>query len=267
MNREKLQARASEWTRVAKNDIRTKINDFMRENDVTPRELAYLLAISDGELQQILNGNGELTLSTFVKILIASGHAVEIKPIEETPIGSYDNIPQGPMPPLPNMRHNPFGEPTMSRHPIFDRPMTNRRQVNERPRMDEPTYRSRTFGDIPPRAAMELEDRFGSIMPPRIPRPERPTPQSPFDTMSREKMIDIIRKRLWDSEIDVYRVPTKELAEFLKDKDRRMKQNKEREEIENDPKVADFKERLKKTVKKNPHLLNMIKSYIGDLED
>ena len=85
MNREKLQSLASEWVRMAKNDIRKKIMDFMREVDTTKRELAYALAISEGELEQILNGNGEITLTTFAKLLIATGNALEIKPIEETP--------------------------------------------------------------------------------------------------------------------------------------------------------------------------------------
>ena len=93
MNREQLQKLASEWTRMAKNDIRNKVISFMREVDASERELAYVLAISDGELKQILEGNGEITLSTFAKLLIATGNALEIKPIEDTPIGDYGNIP------------------------------------------------------------------------------------------------------------------------------------------------------------------------------
>ena len=75
MNREQLQRLASEWTRMAKNDIRNKVISFMREVDASERELAYVLAISDGELKQILEGNGEITLSTFAKLLIATGNA------------------------------------------------------------------------------------------------------------------------------------------------------------------------------------------------
>lgn len=37
MNREQLQKLASEWTRMAKNDIRNKVISFMREVDASER--------------------------------------------------------------------------------------------------------------------------------------------------------------------------------------------------------------------------------------
>lgn len=86
MDRKTLQASASEWARQAKNDIRNKVMEFMDEMDTSREELAYALAISDGELEQILSGNGEITLTTLAKLLIATGNALEIKPVEETPL-------------------------------------------------------------------------------------------------------------------------------------------------------------------------------------
>ena len=106
MNRQILQSLASDWTRKAKNDIRTKVKEFMAEVETTPRELAYALAISEGELEQILSGNGEITLSTFAKLLIATGNALEIKPIGATPIGDFSNLHRGGLPPH-------FGAPSM----------------------------------------------------------------------------------------------------------------------------------------------------------
>ena len=127
MNREQLQRLASEWTRMAKNDIRNKVISFMGEVDASERELAYVLAISDGELKQILEGNGEISLSTFAKLLIATGNALEIKPIEDTPIGDYENIPtegefERPLP-HPNVFARPKPQPM---RPQFDRPSFSR---------------------------------------------------------------------------------------------------------------------------------------------
>lgn len=264
MNRQKLQALASEWTRVAKNDIRQKINDFMQETDASRRELAYMLGISDGELEQILTGNCELTISTFAKLLIATGNALEIKPIEETPIGNYDNIPEGPMPPMPPFgrmpRPNPFARPSMTERP-FQR--------------QEPVIED-DFDN-------EMEDEQEEFMPPREPRfvPRRPIltrpmaeernrpqgPVSPFATMSRDKLVGIIRKKLWDSEIDIDRAHTLELVKFLEEKDKRMKEYQRSAELENDPKVQEFKNRLKKTVNDNPHLKEWVRKLISGVDE
>lgn len=278
MNRQKLQLVASEWTRIAKNDIRNKVNEFMRENDATPRELAYVLAISEGELEQILNGNCEISLSTFAKLLIATGNALEIKPIEETPIGNYENIPDEPMPPIPPFgrmpRRNPFTEPTRTRRPFF-----TERTTTPRGPLDEDDEREESYGSRPQYSPEDIRDmfehrfgeRFKRHQAPSAERPSAPQrnrePESPFDVMDRQKMVDIIRKHLWDSEIDLYRASNEQLTSFLKEKDKRMKENKRLEELENDPAVNDFKERLKKTVDSNPHLKDWVKKLVGSLED
>lgn len=280
MNRQKLQALASDWTRVAKNDIRQKINDFMQETDASRRELAYMLGISDGELEQIINGNGEITLSTFAKLLIATGNALEIKPIETTPIGSYENIPEGPMPPLGGMmppmydgdeddedvdyppmpRRNPFrGNATVP--PMFRRPIPPRHEQMDGDFRGQPSPMVNRF------------DRVGRPNPFRQPTPQRQeeaprrAPQTPFDGMSREKLIDIIRQHLWDSEIDLNRATHEQLVAFLAEKDRRVKENKRLAELENDPQVNAFKERLKKTVNSNPHLRKWVQDFIGNLDE
>lgn len=288
MNRQKLQALASDWTRVAKNDIRQKINDFMQETDASRRELAYMLGISDGELEQIINGNGEITLSTFAKLLIATGNALEIKPIEATPIGSYDNIPEGPMPPLGGMmppmydgdedddedvdyppmpRRNPFrGNATVP--PMFRRPTPPRQEQLSRgpilrgPSTDEMVNRFDRVGRPNPfrQAAPQRQEEAPQ-------RETRRAPQTPFDGMSREKMIDIIRQHLWDSEIDLNRASREQLVAFLAEKDRRVKENKRLAELENDPQVNAFKERLKKTVSSNPHLRKWVQDFIGNLDE
>lgn len=280
MNREQLQKLASEWTRMAKNDIRNKVISFMREVDASERELAYVLAISDGELKQILEGNGEITLSTFAKLLIATGNALEIKPIEDTPIGDYENIPteeefEHPLP-RPNVfaRQKPqpmqpqFGRPSFSR-PIppmheedgndFIPPMPEelRRAMEER--YDRPVHRPE-----------QPRDEYGRFAPkhPQMRKEEAPRREvSPFESKSTDELVKIIRERLWDSEINLNRASKEELVAFLDEKNKRMTEYKRMKALEEDPKVNEFKSKMKNTLHNNPHLREWAKKFLGELVD
>lgn len=92
-NREQLLSLASIWANEAKNDIRHQAIVFMDEMDVSEEQLAHILGISMGEMECILRGNGEITLSTLAKILIATDNMLEIKPLSATPfanmVGDY----------------------------------------------------------------------------------------------------------------------------------------------------------------------------------
>ena len=280
MNREQLQKLASEWTRMAKNDIRNKVISFMREVDASERELAYVLAISDGELKQILEGNGEITLSTFAKLLIATGNALEIKPIEDTPISDYENIPteeefERPLP-RPNVfaRQKPqpmqpqFGRPNFSR-PIppmheedgndFIPPMPEelRRAMEER--YDRPVHRPE-----------QPRDEYGRFAPkhPQMHKEEAPRREvSPFESKSTDELVKIIRERLWDSEINLNRASKEELVAFLDEKNKRMTEYKRMKALEEDPKVNEFKNKMKNTLHNNPHLREWAKKFLGELVD
>ena len=280
MNREQLQKLASEWTRMAKNDIRNKVISFMREVDASERELAYVLAISDGELKQILEGNGEITLSTFAKLLIATGNALEIKPIEDTPISDYENIPteeefERPLP-RPNVfaRQKPqpmqpqFGRPNFSR-PIppmheedgndFIPPMPEelRRAMEER--YDRPVHRPE-----------QPRDEYGRFAPkhPQMHKEEAPRREvSPFESKSTDELVKIIRERLWDSEINFNRASKEELVAFLDEKNKRMTEYKRMKALEEDPKVNEFKSKMKNTLHNNPHLREWAKKFLGELVD
>ena len=280
MNREQLQKLASEWTRMAKNDIRNKVISFMREVDASERELAYVLAISDGELKQILEGNGEITLSTFAKLLIATGNALEIKPIEDTPIGDYENIPteeefERPLPrpnvfarQKPQPMHPQFGRPSFSR-PIppmheedgndFIPPMPEelRRAMEER--YDRPVHRPE-----------QPRDEYGRFAPkhPQMRKEEAPRREvSPFESKSTDELVKIIRERLWDSEINLNRASKEELVAFLDEKNKRMTEYKRMKALEEDPKVNEFKSKMKNTLHNNPHLREWAKKFLGELVD
>lgn len=282
MNREQLQRLASEWTRMAKNDIRNKVISFMREVDASERELAYVLAISDGELKQILEGNGEITLSTFAKLLIATGNALEIKPIEDTPIGDYENIPteeefEHPLPrpnvfarPKPQPIRPQFGRPSFSRPtpPIHEEDI-DEDEMNFIPPMPEELRRAmeERYGR-PVHRPEQPRDEHGRFAPKRPVREEAPRREvSPFESKSTDELEKIIRERLWDSEIDLNRASKAELVAFLDEKNKRMTQYKRMKALEEDPKVNEFKNKLKNTLNNNPHLREWTKKFLGELAD
>lgn len=289
MNREQLQRLASEWTRMAKNDIRNKVISFMREVDASERELAYVLAISDGELNQILEGNGEISLSTFAKLLIATGNALEIKPIDETPIGDYENLPseeefERPLPrpniferPRPQMNHPQFGRPSFSQpvppindddenRSIFDRIMHPAGFARE---MAQKAMEEReTNGDMPTHRFTQPRDEHGRFMPRQPRREEAPRheiPTSPFASMTIDELVKIIRERLWDSEINLATASKHDLVKFLDEKNKRMAEFKRMKALENDPKVNEFIGRMKTTFKNNPHLRDWVKKTLGEV--
>ena len=280
MNREQLQKLASEWTRMAKNDIRNKVISFMREVDASERELAYVLAISDGELKQILEGNGEISLSTFAKLLIATGNALEIKPIEDTPIGDYENIPTEDEFERPLPRPNVFARPKQqSMQPQFGRPSFSRPippmheedgndfippMPEELRRVMEERYGRHVHRPEQPR------DEYGRFAPkhPQMHKEEAPRREvSPFESKSTNELVKIIKERLWDSEINLNRASKAELVAFLDEKNKRMNEYKRMRALEEDPKVNEFKAKLKNTLNNNPHLREWTKKFLGELAD
>ena len=57
-----------------------------------------------------------------------------------------------------------------------------------------------------------------------------------------------------------------DLIEFLNEKDKKIKEYKRMKELENDPKIKDFKNRLKDTFANNPHLRDWAKNILSGLE-
>ena len=280
MNREQLQKLASEWTRMAKNDIRNKVISFMREVDASERELAYVLAISDGELKQILEGNGEITLSTFAKLLIATGNALEIKPIEDTPISDYENIPteekfERPLP-RPNVfaRQKPQPMQPQFGRPSFSRPIPHMHEEDGNdfiPPMPEELRRAMEERyDRPVHRPEQPRDEYGRFAPkhPQMRKEEAPRREvSPFESKSTDELVKIIRERLWDSEINLKRASKEELVAFLDEKNKRMTEYKRMKALEEDPKVNEFKSKMKNTLHNNPHLREWAKKFLGELVD
>lgn len=244
MDRNKLLQLSSEWSRFAKNDIRKKLKDFMNETGMNASEAAAELAISEGEIEQILSGSGEMSFSTFAKLLIASGFVIEVKPLRATPFGSYDNIP---MPP-------PMGAPM----PYGGMPFPNgeRRQA---PRNAQRRYVPQFENDEEP-DEFTIEDESSA---PRYTRQQRQATRSPFRNMTRAQMETIIKNRLWDSEIDLNNASWQDLVTFLEEKDSKIQAIKENANRNNEDEGTNaFKKRLAQALEKNPHLMPIIDKLI-----
>lgn len=264
---------AKNWIEQYSADIMEKVENFLNENDSTPEELAEVIDVDTEEIYDILDGNGEnISIETLIKVFMVLGFAIEIKPIEQTPLESYDNVNPHVMreqerEEVRAPRPNPFMRPPM------DMPMP--------PRGFDPR-------NIPPhvREKIERDLGIGEEREPQ-PRPHRPimhnerpmtrheeTPSSPFAMMGRNELVKIITKHLWDSEIDIENASNHALVRFLEEKDKRMQAAKRREseereirELENDPKVANFINKMKDTYKKNPQFRSYVKNFLGNLDE
>lgn len=245
---------ANLWLGQYKADIQSKVKDFLEENEASPEELAEEINVDVEEIHDILDGNSEgISVNTLIRVFMTLGLAVEIKPIEETPLGGYDNV-----------------NPHVMREPQFMEERVPQPNVFNHPPMGMP---------IPPHYPYGTPTRgFGAEhLPPflrkRVEPKRESAPSSPFALMGREELVRIIKKHLWDSEIDTDNASNVALVRFLEDKDKRMKEVKrmehdEREmrELENDPKVVNFINKMKDTCKKNPQFRSYVNRFMENLE-
>ena len=284
---------AKNWIEQYSADIMEKVENLLNENDSSPEELADVIGVDVEEIYDILDGNGEnISIETLVKVFMVLGFAIEIKPIEDTPLVDYDNVNPHVMRDVePEFVHEERREPqpNVFNHPPR-RPITPPMGMPMPPRGGRMPMPPRGFDPdkLPPFLRERAERELGLNREPQ-PRPQRPVPHaerprqeeaptSPFALMGREELVKIINKHLWDSEIDTVNAPKTALVRFLEEKDKRMQAVKRREneqkqmeeqieELENDPKVANFINKMKTTYKKNPQFRSYVKNFLGGLEE
>ena len=244
MNAREIQAAARGFVQQMKDDVRNKLNQFLRESGITIRQMARDLGLNEDELDRIQHGDGIVSLETFATLLIANGLVLEVKPISEAPIPTRNGVPVPPrgfddqqLPPPPpgffdHVRHG--GMPT----------------PGEQPRDARGRFMPRSGGPSP--AAPR----------PAAPRGGQSTAPN-FAAMEREQLVEIIQNRLWDTEIDVTRASRDQMVRFLEDKDRRRIALEQRREQESDPAVTELKDKIKKTLEDNPQLRSVLKQLIG----
>ena len=260
---------AKNWIEQYTADIMEKVENFLNENDSSPEELADVIGVDVDEIYDILDGNGEnISIETLIKVFMVLGFAIEIKPIEETPLGSYDNVNPHVMRESQREEvHTPRPNPFM--RPPVGMPMPPR---GFNPENIPPFLREKAERELGIRRELQARPQRPLV------RRERPQEEeglaSPFALMGREELVKIINKHLWDSEIDIENAPKLALVRFLEEKDKRMQaakrmesEEKQMKELENDPKVADFINKMKSTYKKNPQFRSYVKNFLGNLEE
>lgn len=204
-NREELLRVASQHAGQLKNEVSRGLKAFMSAKHVSTNQLARVLGINESHMTEIVRGTAQLNVDDLSKILVALDLAVEIKPVELTPIGGYgDGFPLGKMPcggkktpmpfggPMPPM---PFGGPMPFPHEPFAEP-----------------------------AESQPRDERGRFVRKNATRPSAEPNGGEFEMLSDDELKDIILRNLWDGEIDVNRASHGALAAFVNRKDMLMKQ-------------------------------------------
>ena len=273
-NRRELLAMAAEWVTMAKNDMRRQIVAFMENVGTSEAELAHALGVSDAELSQILHGNGEITLTTFAKILIATDNVLEIKPMAATQFGGYDNIPR----------------PQRGQHQMGGRPMPQQRPMPSMNGRQRPPMGMPMGGMMPPpmmgeNGEMLPPPMFGDAMPPRFGgmpgmANRMPKPQPSVAKVPRILLTDTIIDNGWDSEIDLMNSTTSELMAFLSAKGvdpQRLAQVEPQRAIveptcphmgeesvaqEEDVRFDEAIAKIAQTIKGNPELMRTLEQYL-----
>ena len=99
-----------------------------------------------------------------------------------------------------------------------------------------------------------------------IPTEEEPRQEeekkSPFTSMPRERLVNIIVKKLWDTEIDIEESSNEELVEFLNKKDKRIREMREVEKAEKNPEFMRFVNGLKTLVKNDPKVKDAVEKLV-----
>lgn len=206
-NREELLRVASQHAGQLKNEVSRGLKGFMSAKRVSAGQLAHVLGINEGHMNEIVRGTAQLNVDDLSKILVALDLAVEIKPVSMTPVGGYgDGFPLGKMPrggkkapmpfggPMPPM---PFGGPMPFPHEPFAEP------AEPQPRDERGRFVRRNATATRPSAVPNGGE---------------------FEMLSDDELKDIILRNLWDGEIDVNRASHGALAAFVNRKDMLMKQ-------------------------------------------
>ena len=300
-NREQLLQLSADWATRAKNDIRSKMIEFIEASGMNQAQLSDVLGMSMGEIEQILNGNGEITLTTFAKLLIATDHVLEIKPLAvsqmaqgmprmggskkkktQQPRDRYGRfIPQGmeEMPMVDGYPHPQMFDGNgkmMPPPPMFD---GNGRMMPPPPMFD----RNGRMMPPPP-----MFDGNGGVTPPphfcgmpgmrqrqRVAEQEIPQPQvrqerveqvqnSGFDAMDRRALVNVIRENHWDTELDLINSTRSEMIDFLNAKQSMMAARQTAQPQQNVELDESEKigQMLAAELERNPHLRDVIQKYI-----
>lgn len=282
-NRAELISMSKEWIKRAMSDLRGQIISFMENVGTDGEELAYALGITVDELNAIVSGGGEISLSTFAKILIATDNVIEIKPISATPFGGMEEMPNPSMLPM-GMRNGRISHGRKHAMPQMteSQPRDSKGRFTKAKQNGAPIPSYDEFmrmikdGEIPePTTRVGKMPRMMGGMPMNAPRfdgmpsmkkmnPGTPTPQL---EVPRRELVSTIVDNGWDDEIDIMNSTSAELMEFLMSMGltpshfERMKNEAEQNNPINESKKERVMQMLSEELDKNPHLFEQIRRF------
>ena len=193
MTNTQVEAAANGWLRAAGQDILGRIRSYRQSNpQVGIDDLADVFNISRSNMDQLMHGNlFNFSSLDLIKLFVASGLALDIKPIDEA---------------LKEMHE-----------------ASNRNSRHDNARQQQPQPRDR-FGRFMPRNNHN-EGRTFEI-PIGGPDDENDDTQTnPYESMSNEDLCNIIRMNLWQNEIDLDNADHDELVDFLLSKEMEFARN------------------------------------------
>lgn len=274
MKKEEVNAISTQWVVQASKDVREKIKSFAESCNIEPLAMHSYFDLTRDELSEVLNGVKTPSLELFSKIMVLTNNTIAIVPIEdvedETQTPQYERDEpfshrrENSQLNRPTPRHT-FGcyndEPSRFSNPnriSFDsnnRPLPNFRHIPPPP-PPRRFMRNIPVGDGCPKMNNINNDSHAS---------NEVDYCKPFRTMSRAKLVDIIYKKHWDSEINLLESTFNDLVEFLGKKNEGIIKNQKIENAENgNPELMKFVDSLKQLVKNNPQVKEMVKNLIND---
>lgn len=189
MRREEMSRIASDVKNRIKSDVCNQLNNFFRTHGVSIEDFSSFTRIHCDDIRRILGGDTNMSLDTFVKIMLATGNAIEIKPIvpKRRDVGKGMPRPHGrmPFPAMGEMPCMPFGEMINENRP---RPWENNHEINE----NTNRFQMEENGDL-------NEVREGHN----------------FHSLSREELVNIVIDMGLENAIDLRRATRSALIDFL----------------------------------------------------
>lgn len=206
MNREEIVNIANDVKNRMGSDVRNQLNNLIRKRGTSVEELSATFNINGDDIRRILGGNFNVSLDTFVKVMVATGNVVEVKPL--MPRGN------GRMP-LPHMDEGVRRDHRMGGGRCGGRPM---------PFPFPPMNESRSpWGDV---VAPVEEPTFES-------NAMVETPSMELHSKSREELVDIVCDLGLENEIDLRRATRSALINFLTANASRNAENVQRTSYDN----------------------------------
>lgn len=122
-NKAQLVEAANAWLQVARKDIARQARAFMHNARINEATLANILDTNVPTIQRMLNADGDISLSLFAKMLIATNNVIIITPADARPPMGGMPMPGMPIPmdtPTPRRRPQPRQEEEATPMPARD---------------------------------------------------------------------------------------------------------------------------------------------------